>query len=145
LALNSERGSGDEDYALTDRLEIDRLLRELYRARARGDLEGTCRTFSNDAKFQIAGASHASPVAITAVGINEIRSWLALMIKTFQLQDETILSMIIDGEEACMHWRARIYSRITGAMVLTDLVDLVHVQDGRIASYHEFFVPVRIG
>ena len=126
---------------MTDRLEIDRLLRELYGARARGDLDGVCRTFSNDAKFQIAGASHTSPIVIAAVGINEIRSWLALLIKTFQLKDQTILAMIIDGSQAAVHWRARIYSKVTGAMVLTELVDLVQVRDGRIASYTEFFVP----
>jgi ketosteroid isomerase-like protein len=126
---------------MTDRLEMYRLLRELYGARASGDLDGVCRTFSNDAKFQIAGASHASPIAITAVGINEIRSWLALLIKTFQLKEQTILSMIIDGSQAAVHWRARIYSRISGATVLTDLVDLIHVRDGSIASYTEFFIP----
>jgi ketosteroid isomerase-like protein len=126
---------------MTDRPEIDRLLRELYGARGRGDLDGVCRTFSNDAIFQIAGASHASPVAIKAAGIREIRSWLALLIRTFQLKDQTILSMIIEGTQAAVHWRARIQSRITGATVLTELVDLVQVQDGRIGSYTEFFVP----
>lgn len=124
-----------------DRLEIERLLRELYAARVSGDLDGVCRTFSNDAKFRIAGASHASPIAIAAVGIDEIRSWLALLIKTFQLKDQIILSMVIDGAQAAVHWRARVYSRITGATVLTELVDLVQVLDGRIASYTEFFVP----
>ena len=126
---------------MTDRLDIDRLLRELYGARMRGDLDGVCRTFSNDAKFQLAGASHASPIAITAVGIKEIRSWLALLIKTFRLKDHTIFSMIIDGTRAAVHWRARIYSNITGITVLTELVDLVEVQNGRIGSYTEFFVP----
>jgi ketosteroid isomerase-like protein len=126
---------------VTDRLVFDRLLRELYGARARGDLDGVCRIFSEDAKFQIAGASHANPVTITAVGINEVRSWLAVLIKAFQLTDETILSMIIDGPQAAVHWRAKIYSRITGATVSTELVDLVQVRDGRIASYTEFFVP----
>ena len=126
---------------MTDRPEIENLLRELYSARARGDLDGVCRTFSNNAKFQIAGASHASPISIAAVGINEIRSWLALLIKTFQLKDQTILSMIIDGAQAAVHWRTKIYSRITGATVLTELVDLVQIRDGRIASYIEFLVP----
>jgi ketosteroid isomerase-like protein len=126
---------------MTYRIEIERLLRELYAARAKGELDGVCRTFSNDAKFRIAGASHSSPVAITAVGMDEIRSWLALLIKTFQLEDQTILSMIIDGEQAAVHWRARVYSRITGTTVSTELVDLLQVRDGRIASYIEFFVP----
>jgi ketosteroid isomerase-like protein len=126
---------------MTDRLEIDRLLRELYAARVRGDLDGVCQTFSRDAEFQIAGASHTSPIAITAVGIDEIRSWLALMIKTFQIHDQTVLALIIDGVKAAVHWRAKIHSRITGAAVVTELVDLVQIRDGRIASYTEFFVP----
>ena len=126
---------------MTDRLVIERLLRELYAARARGDLDGVCRTFSHDAKFQLAGASNASPIAITAVGIDEIRSWLALMLKTFQIYDQTILSLLIDGANAAVHWRARIHSRITGVAVVTELVDLVQIRDGRIASYTEFFVP----
>src|SRR5215470_2573808 len=110
---------------MTDRLEIDRLVRELYAARTRGDLEGVCRTFSNDAKFQIAGASRASPIAITAVGIDEIRSWMALMIKTFQLNEQEVLSTIIEGAKAAVHWRVTIHSRITGASVVTELVDLI--------------------
>jgi ketosteroid isomerase-like protein len=126
---------------MTDRFEIEKLHRELYGARTRGDLDGVCRKFANDAKFQIAGGGHASPIAITAVGIDEIRSWLALLIKTFQLKDHTIFSLSIDGARAAVHWRARIYSKVSGRTVLTELVDLVQVQNGRIDSYTEFFVP----
>jgi ketosteroid isomerase-like protein len=110
-------------------------------ARGRGDLDGVCRCFASDATFRIAGASDASPIAIAANGIAEFRPWLALMIKTFQLADLTILSLIIDGEQAAAHWRARILSKITGATVLTELADIVQVRDGRIASYTEFFAP----
>ena len=126
---------------MTRRLEIDRLLRQLYAARAAGDLDGVCRTFANDARFEIAGTSQTSPIAISATGLDQIRTWLALLIKTFQMSDHTILSMIIDDPAAAVHWRAKIRSRITGATVPTDLVDLVQIRDGRIANYTEFFVP----
>jgi ketosteroid isomerase-like protein len=126
---------------MTNRLEIDRLLRQLYAARVAGDLNGVCQTFANDAKFEIAGTSQTSPIAISAAGLDQIRTWLALLIKTFQLSDQTILAMIIDDATAAVHWRAKIRSRITGTTILTDLVDLVQVRDGRIASYTEFFVP----
>jgi ketosteroid isomerase-like protein len=128
---------------MPDRLEVERLLRELYAARLGGDLEALCRTFANDARLDIAGTSYSSPMAIRAAGLSEIRSWLALLVKTFQLSDQEILSMIIDGEAAAVHWRARIRSKITGATVLTELVDVVRVREGRIASYTEFFVPLR--
>jgi ketosteroid isomerase-like protein len=126
---------------LTNRLEIDRLLRQLYTARVAGDLDGVCQTFANDAKFEIAGTSQTSPIAISATGLDQIRTWLALLIKTFQMSDQAILSMIIEDAAAAVHWRAKIRSRITGATVSTNLVDLVQVRDGRIASYTEFFVP----
>jgi ketosteroid isomerase-like protein len=142
LVLNSELYSADEDNAMMDRPEIDRLLRELYGARARADLDGVCGTFSHDAKFRIAGTSHGSPIAITALGVDEIRQWLLPMIKSFQLTDHTIQSIIIDGTKAAVHWRARIHSRITGETVLTELIDLVQVREGRIASYTEFLCRV---
>ena len=126
---------------MPDRLEVERLLRELYAARLGGDLEALCRTFAKDARLDIAGTSYATPMAIRAAGLGEIRSWLALLVKTFQLGDQEILSMIIDGEAAAVHWRARIRSKITGATILTELVDVVRVREGRIASYTEFFVP----
>jgi ketosteroid isomerase-like protein len=127
---------------MTERVETERLLLELYAARVRGDLAAVCATFTNDAAFQVAGAgSNASPVAMKAVGIAEFRPLLAIMIKSFKLSEQTILSMLIDGNKAAVHWRAKIYSRITGTTVLTELVDVVEVRDGRIASYTEFFVP----
>ena len=126
---------------MPDRLEVERLLRELYAARLGGDLEALCRTFAKDARLDIAGTSYATPMAIRAAGLGEIRSWLALLVKSFQLGDQEILSMIIDGEAAAVHWRARIRSKITGATVLTELIDVVRVREGRIASYTEFFVP----
>jgi ketosteroid isomerase-like protein len=126
---------------MTDRLEIDRLMRRLYAARARGDLEAVCRAFSDDAKFQIASASQVKPLAVTATGVDEFRPLLALLIKTFRLSDLAILSLIIDSTKAAAHWRANIHSRITGATVATELVDLVEVRNARIVQYTEFFVP----
>jgi ketosteroid isomerase-like protein len=126
---------------MTDRFEIDNLLRNLYAARLRGDLEAVCRSFSDEATFRISGAGQTTPVANTAVGIDEFRPLLAVMIKAFKLSDQSILSILIDGMKAAVHWRARVYSRLTGITVLTELVDLVEVRDARIVSYIEFFAP----
>ena len=63
--------------------EIDHLMRELHAARQCCDLDAGCRSFSKDASFQIETAGRAKRVAIEAVAIGEIRSLLALLIKTF--------------------------------------------------------------
>jgi ketosteroid isomerase-like protein len=126
---------------MTNRPDVERLLRELYAARLAGDLDGVCRTFAQDARLEISGASYATPMAIKAAGQAEIRTWLALLVKTFQLRDQEILAMIIEDATAAVHWRCSIRSKITGVAVVTELVDVVRIRDSRIASYTEFFVP----
>ena len=126
---------------MTDRERTERLLRDLYAARVSGDIAAVYEKFSPDARFQIAGASHSTPVTVIANGAGEYRPLLAIMIKTFKLSDENIMSLLIDGAKAAVHWRAKIFSRLTGTTVLTELVDLIEIRDGRIGSYIEFFAP----
>jgi ketosteroid isomerase-like protein len=126
---------------MTDRQQIEPLVRALYAARVAGQLDSLCGLFASDARLRIAGSSDGKPIAITARGIEEIRPWLAMLVKTFRLIDQQILSTIIEGRSAAVHWRAGVHSKITGAVVPTELVDLIEVRDGRIAAYREFFVP----
>jgi ketosteroid isomerase-like protein len=133
------RGFANPGCLMTDREQIDDMLRALYAARLRGDIEAICEAFADDAVFQIAGAGQVSPVSNRAVGAGEFRPLLAVMIKTFKLRDQVILNMLIDGGRAAVHWRAGVYSRITGTIVLTEFVALVDIRDGRITSYQEFF------
>ncbi len=129
---------------MTDRPLIRSLLEELYAARVRGDRDGLCRLFSTEATLKIAGISrHVSPIVVTAVGIHEIRQWMTLLLKTFRIHDQVILTTIIENDQAAVHWRAKIYSRITGTTVPTELVDLVGVRDGHVASFTEFLAPCR--
>jgi ketosteroid isomerase-like protein len=124
-----------------ERAAFERLLSELYDARAAGALERLCALFGPDAVFKISGSSDGKPIALAARGTEEVRSWLAVLVKTFRLTRHEILSMVIDGDRAAVHWRASIHSRVTGASVPTELVDLVEVRAGRIGSYVELFVP----
>jgi ketosteroid isomerase-like protein len=123
------------------RAEVERLLSALYAARAAGSLEQLCALFAADAAFKISGSSDGKPITLSARGSEEIRSWLAVLIKTFRVTRHEILSMMIDGDRAAVHWRASIHSRITGASMATELVDIFEVKAGRIASYLELFVP----
>lgn len=122
------------------RSQIDRLLQELYEARSRGDLDGICRAFAANAKFQITGANQTSPVGIKAAGIKEFRPLLAFMIKAFKLGTLTIGTINVESDQATVRWRANVRSRITGATVLTEMIDIVEVRDGQIVNFNEVFV-----
>jgi ketosteroid isomerase-like protein len=124
-----------------NRLEIEQLLDRLYVARTEGRLDPLCALFATDAAFRIVGSSDGKPIAIAARGSAEIRAWLSVMLKTFKLSHYQLLSMLIEGDRASVHWRVDIHSKITGVVVPTELVDLVQVADGRIVDYREFFTP----
>jgi ketosteroid isomerase-like protein len=124
-----------------NRLEIEKLLQQVYAARTEGQLDKLCALFAADATFKIAGASDGKPIAIVARGAPEIRTWLGMMLKTFKLSRFQMLSVAIDGSRAAVHWQVDIHSKITGVIVPTELVDLVEVSDGRITTYREFFAP----
>jgi ketosteroid isomerase-like protein len=125
---------------MTGRAEIETLLRNFYAARVRGDFRQVLETFAPNAKFEISGPSEATSVSAIAVGVDEFSPLLAAMVKTFTLTDYSIIAILIDGENAAVHWRAKVRSNITGKTAVTEFVDLVHIRDWRIASYMEFFV-----
>jgi hypothetical protein len=100
-----------------------------------------CAAFARDVRFEIAGASNGGILAMTAHGVAELRPLLAIMIKSFKLTDLHFLSLLIDGQKAAAHWRTRVSSRISGETNLAELIDVIEVRIGRIASYVELFAP----
>ena len=117
------------------------VLRELYAARLAGQVDRVAALFTADASFRIAGSSAGKPISITAHGAAEVRTWLTMLVKSFRLADQEILTMILNGQQAAVHWRASIHSRITGVTVPTELVDVIELRAQRISSYTELFVP----
>ena len=122
---------------MNSRDDIERTLRDAYAARQLGDLDALGGIFAPHARFQMAG-SRASPVAALAEGAEQYRPLLAGMVKTFEVLDHKIVSMLIDGSKAAVQWRARVRSAITGETVETDLFDLIELEGGRIRSFFEF-------
>ena len=126
---------------MTERSQVEQLVKELHAARVAGDLERLCRVYAPDARLRIAGSSDGKPIAIDASRISSIRSWLSILVKTFRLSRYELLSLTIEGASAAAHWRVDIESKITGISIPTELVDLIEIRNGSIASQIEFFVP----
>jgi len=122
---------------MSDRGSVEKLLREAYEARVRGDIETIGRIFADNARFEIAGSSQVSPIPARVEGAG-IRPLLGQVIKTFQMSDLRILSMIIEGSKAAVHWRVKVRSSVTGETADTQLIDMIEVKDGRIVSFVEF-------
>ena len=126
---------------MAERADAERIIRELHAARVGGDLPGLCRLFADQGRYEIIGASADKPIAIRTTGIADLRPWLAMMVKVFRLSNYALLSLVVEWPRATAHWRADIYSKVTGVTVPTELVDLVEIGEGRVLSYIEFFAP----
>jgi ketosteroid isomerase-like protein len=86
----------------------------------------------------MAGSSQMSPVAMRVEGAEPFRSALQGMCQTFIVEDHQVVSILVDGDRAAVHWRATFRSSVTGDRLKSDLCDVVKFRDGRIASFLEF-------
>ena len=126
---------------MTERQIAERLIKELHAARVRGDLGGMCQLFAENGRYEIAGATADKPIAIRTEGLAAFRPWLSMMVKVFQIRNYELLTLLVEWPRAVVHWRADIYSKVTGVTAPTELVDLVELSEDRIVGYNEFFVP----
>jgi ketosteroid isomerase-like protein len=126
---------------VAERIIAERLIQQLHAARVGGDLAGICRVFAPDGRYEILGASADKSIAIRAKDLAEFRPWLAMMVKVFRLNNYQLQSLTVEWPRATAHWRADIYSKVTGVTVPTELVDVVELTDQHIVSYTEFFAP----
>ena len=123
---------------MTDRATIESILKNAYAARVRGDVEAMVGLFAGGAEFRLAGAGHASPVALRCTDAEAIRGALAGLVQAFAFEDHEILSLVIEGEKAAAHTRVRVRSTATGEEETTEMADLVTFRDGKIVSFLEF-------
>ncbi len=123
---------------MTDRSEIESLIKSLYAARVAGDIDTIGAIFAQDATFQVAGSPEASPMATTAKGHSAIMSLMQGMIDSFELSDFSILETLIDGDKAAVRWQATVHHVGTAQSFATELADFIEVSNNEIVSFIEF-------
>jgi ketosteroid isomerase-like protein len=117
---------------MSTRQEIQSLVEKAYAARQKGDVDALLPLFTDTGRFKAVGAEAAR-------GYAEQGPALEGLIKAFELLDYKIHCMVIEGSKAAVHWQGRFRSSATGKVAETDLLDLIEVKDGRIASFDNFF------
>jgi ketosteroid isomerase-like protein len=126
---------------MAERIVAQRIIEKLHAARVAGDLAGMCRLFADTGRFEILGASADKPIAIQQTDLAGFKPWLSMLVKVFKINNYAVLSTVIEWPRATAHWRADIYSKVTGITVRTELVDILEVSEDRILAYTEFFAP----
>ena len=123
---------------MTDRTEIEKLLNTAYEARKQGDLDALCACFAENPVFRMAGAREASPIVVQCTDAQTFRTLMHGFITTFELVEQQILSRLIDGSKAAVHWRARLRWTVSGDEVVTEFMDLLTIGGSKIQTMTEF-------
>jgi uncharacterized protein (TIGR02246 family) len=118
---------------MTSRQEIEQVLDRAYAARQRQDVAATLECFRSDGSF----VSNGAPAP--ARGTDQCRSALAALFETFTLLEFTPHCRVIDPPRAAVHWQGKFRANPTGQVAAADILDLIEVKDGKIASLTTFF------
>jgi ketosteroid isomerase-like protein len=123
---------------MSDRAEVENVLRAVYAARVRGDVDEIMRQLDPDVHFEIAGDPGASPVPGIVRGVSALRPHIAELIRLFRFDRYDLLSTLVDGAKASARVRVRITSTQTGVSADSEIADFIELKNGRISSYLQY-------
>ena len=123
---------------MTDRASTIALLKQVYAARKGGDLEAMMGLFTSDATFQLTGAPDIVPFAVKVAGQAELREAMASLIAGFQFVSQEFQSFIVDGDRVAVHSHLVLRNLANDKQITTEVADLWHVKDGKVAGVIEF-------
>ena len=114
------------------RASIEAILDKAYEARRRNDAEAAAAAFCEDGCFRANGM----PAGTT--NRSEQVAALKQTFEAFAVLDFQQHCRIIDPPRAVVHWRGKFRAQ-NGRVGDTDIIDLIEVRDGRIASLTTFY------
>jgi ketosteroid isomerase-like protein len=116
---------------MSTRAAIEAILDKAYAARQQQDVAAAAACFTEDGCFR---ANGGPPTA----NRTEQTMSLKAQFEAFELLKMDIHCRIIDPPRAVVHWRGAFRAK-NGQLGETDILDLIEVRDGRIASLTTFF------
>ncbi|HEY4927069.1 MAG TPA: nuclear transport factor 2 family protein [Roseiarcus sp.] len=122
---------------MTNRDVIGELVRSVYAARVRGDVEGTLAGFTDDVIFEINGRGIGQPnLGGPIEGKAALRPVMQGLIHDFRFSNWRQVSLIVDGDEVAHHWRATVATP-AGKSAEFDVFDFMTIREGKIATFRQ--------
>jgi ketosteroid isomerase-like protein len=114
------------------RASIEALLDKAYDGRRRNDAAAAAAAFCDDGCFRANGMPGGTKSRSEQIAA------LTQMFEAFAVLDFHEHSRVIDPPRAVVHWRGR-FRLQNGREGDTDIVDLIEIRDGKIASLTTFY------
>jgi uncharacterized protein (TIGR02246 family) len=115
---------------------IEKLVRDIYAARARGDYDAMAALCAPDASLRIIGADGDAVAGLTS-GRSALRERFATLAQ-FAFANQEMVSILVEGDRAAVHWRADVTFTPTGKSATTEFCDLWTIENGQMTSLIQF-------
>jgi ketosteroid isomerase-like protein len=123
---------------MTERAAVEALIRDAYAARHRGDLDALMEYLHPDCSYRLAGGPEAAEVFSQPDGHLAVREQMAGLIATYVFSNIEELALMVEGDRATLYWRADVVCLPTGRTGSFEIMDLITVADGKVASVTQF-------
>ncbi len=123
---------------MTNRSEIEQTVRAFYAARVNDDVDATVKHLAEDVVFELNGRGTGVPaLSEVARGKAAVKAVASGLIATWRFSDFRECSLVIDGERAALHWKARVTFRPNGKSEIFDFFDHIQFRDGKIVQVRQ--------
>ena len=123
---------------MTDRNEIERIVRASYDARRRNDVDATLKHFHPDARFRISGSPALGPMTKPTVGHGDLRQMFEQLFPQWDWKDFHVTNIHVEGDTAYVHLAGKIRYIPTGKVIETEILDRLILKEGLIVEFTEF-------
>jgi len=114
-------------------------LKAVYSAWALGQFDLLLSIATPDCEFRFNGNPVLNPLSGTRVGKEAIAELFATFHAAFQLKGMEVHSIIIEGSNAAVHWRARLYHRRTNGSIECECCDVFRFEGEQIKRFTGFY------
>lgn len=124
---------------VTDELSHEQKLKVAYSAWARGDVGALHSIFGEDCDFNLIGNPVLNPHAGLRVGLGGVMEVLHHFHRMFVVREFLIEKIIVNGDDAVVHWHSSLEYRPNGRIIESERCDLIRFRGGRIRSMKCFY------
>ncbi|WP_448953814.1 nuclear transport factor 2 family protein [Labrys neptuniae] len=123
---------------MSERAEIEKLVRDAYAHRAAGNIDGIMNCFGADPVFRLAGDEMLGVLTTEVRGREALHQTMLQLVGAWNWSDYRIDSILVDGNRAVVHSHGTMHFVPTGQKFETETLDLLTIADGRISHFLEF-------
>src|SRR6218665_111443 len=123
---------------MSDPQAMENVVREIYSARDRGDIEGMMAHVDADCSFRIVGGPTLGPLSQKSCGSDSIRCVLQGLVDHWDMSNVDLVDVGVVGNTVFAHRAGRVRFIPEGVEFDTEVADKFVFRDGRVIEVVEF-------